>query len=449
MAEFDTSDLPLPKGWQENTKRAMVCLTAMAHDALVTARGWAVDSRIHRVRLQAQVEQARLEIALLAEELRIKDARMRRIPAHQRPHYTSEERLAIMELKAARHLSAPQSACRFLVGQPTIRAWQKRLDETGPDALLKMSTVVNRFPEFVKHIVQRLTILCPLIGKVKMAQILARAGLHLAAATIERYRKEDPVKPEDKMADVIEEQTQTRVVTAIRPNHVWHVDLTCMPTGGGFWVPWLPQALIQVWPFCWWMAVVVDHYSRRVMGFAVFKKQPTSIAIRQFIGRCIANAGNTPKYLVCDKGVQFWNEGFKRWCRRKTIKPRYGAIGKHGSIAVIERFIRSLKYEYLNRLLLPLRRDTMRREIACYADWYNEHRPHQALNGATPLEMYEGVTAANHKPRYEPRRQWPSDAPCAAPYAPPKPEQGQHLTLIIRFADRHKKLPIIELHEAA
>ncbi len=313
MTEFETGELPLPKGWQENTKRAMVCLTAMAHYALVGVRGWAVDSRIQRVRLQSQLEQTHQEIALLTEELRIKDARMRRIPAHQRPHYTPEERLAIMELKAMRNLSTTQAAGRFLVGQPTIGAWQRRLDETGPDALLKMSTVVNRFPEFVKHIVQRLTALCPLIGKVKMAQILARAGLHLAAATIERYRKEDPVKPEDKMADVIiEEQTQTRVVTASRPNHVWHVDLTCMATGGGFWVPWLPQALIQVWPFCWWMAVVVDHYSRRVMGFAVFKKQPTSIDIRQFIGRCISNAGSTPKYLVCDKGVQFWNEGFKR-----------------------------------------------------------------------------------------------------------------------------------------
>jgi transposase InsO family protein len=75
------------------------------------------------------------------------------------------------------------------------------------------------------------------------------------------------------------------------------------------------------------------------------------VDVRQFIGRCITTAGTAPKYLVCDKGVQFWNEGFKRWCKRKAIKPRYGAIGKHGSIAVIERFIRSLKYEYLNRLL--------------------------------------------------------------------------------------------------
>lgn len=321
MPEFETSEVPLPAGWQENTKRAMVSLMAMAHYALVGVRGWAINSRIHRVRLQAQLEESRQEIALLAEELRTKDARMQRISAHQRPHYTPQERLAIMEVKAMRNLSLTQIASRFLVGQPTIASWQKRLDETGPDTLLKMTTPVNRFPEFVKYVVKRLTVLCPLMGKVKMAQILARAGLHLAATTIERYRKEEPVGPKDKAATVVEEQTKLRVVTANRPNHVWHVDLTCMPTGGGFWVPWTPEALVQVWPFCWWMAIVVDHYSRRVIGFAVFKKQPSSINIRQFIGRCIAKAGDTPKYLICDKGVQFWNEGFKRWCKRKTIKP--------------------------------------------------------------------------------------------------------------------------------
>ncbi|MBL7215780.1 MAG: transposase [Phycisphaerae bacterium] len=55
--------------------------------------------------------------------------------------------------------------------------------------------------------------------------------------------------------------------------------------------------------------------------------------------------------------------------------------------------------------------DVMRQEIACYAHWYNKHRPHQSLKGATPLEIYEGVTPANQRPRYEPRRRWPVDAP--------------------------------------
>jgi len=38
------------------------------------------------------------------------------------------------------------------------------------------------------------------------------------------------------------------------------VDLTAVPIGG-FWTSWLPFALPQCWPFCWWVVVVIDHYS--------------------------------------------------------------------------------------------------------------------------------------------------------------------------------------------
>jgi len=64
--------------------------------------------------------------------------------------------------------------------------------------------------------------------------------------------------------------SRDRVVTAKRVNHVWHIDLTTVPTGAGFWAPWLPFAPPQCWPFCWWPAVVIDHYSRRAMGFSAF-----------------------------------------------------------------------------------------------------------------------------------------------------------------------------------
>ena len=46
------------------------------------------------------------EPALLREELRIKDARLERVPPHRRPHYPAVERLAILELRAARGWSA-------------------------------------------------------------------------------------------------------------------------------------------------------------------------------------------------------------------------------------------------------------------------------------------------------------------------------------------------------
>jgi hypothetical protein len=67
------------------------------------------------------------------------------------------------------------------------------------------------------------------------------------------------------------------------------MDLTAVPIVG-FWVPWLPLALPQVWPFCWWVAVVEDHFSRRAMGVAVFKGPPTAAQITAFLARTLRKA---------------------------------------------------------------------------------------------------------------------------------------------------------------
>jgi hypothetical protein len=61
--------------------------------------------------------------------------------------------------------------------------------EEGPDALLQTREPVEKFPDFVRYIVQRLQTAMPLLGKVKIAQILAPAGLHLRATTVGRIRK--------------------------------------------------------------------------------------------------------------------------------------------------------------------------------------------------------------------------------------------------------------------
>ncbi len=74
-----------------------------------------------------------------------------------------------------------------------------------------------------------------------------------------------------------------RVVTAKHANHVWHVDLTTVPLGAGFWAPWLPFALAQSWPMGWWVAVVIDHFSRRAMGISVFERKPDAVAVRSFL----------------------------------------------------------------------------------------------------------------------------------------------------------------------
>jgi hypothetical protein len=272
--------------------------------------------------------------ALLREELRIKDTRIAKIDPRRRPYYPPTERMAILELKAARGWSLAQAARAFLVEPDTIATWLKRIDENGSSALVQLREPVNKFPDFVHHIVCRLKVLCPSLGKVKIAQVLARAGLHLCATTAGRMLKAKTPnpKPTETPAKEVASEEVPRVVTAKRPNHVWHVDLTLVPTGSGFWTAWLPFSLPQVWPFCWWVVAVIDHFSRRVVGIAVFRKQPSSQQVSGFLAKTMRENKAKPKYVICDKGSQFWCKAFKRWCRRRKIKPRFGAVGHYGSI---------------------------------------------------------------------------------------------------------------------
>jgi putative transposase len=241
-----------------------------------------------------------------------------------------------------------------------------------------------------------------------------------------------------------------RRVTADRPDHVWHTDLTAVPTSAGYWVPWLPFALPQQWPFCWWLAVVIDHYSRRALGFAVFKQQPTSKQVRQFLGRVIAKVGAAPKHLITDSGVQFTCSDFKRWCKRRGIRHRKGAVGQTGSIAIIERFFRTLKDGCTRSLLVvPLAKRSLQRELHLFCAWYNQDRPHVTLQGATPDEVYFKHRPACRAPRFEPRAAWPRGSPCAGPQTLVKGQPGVVLQMDVNFVARRRHLPRVTLRRAA
>ena len=120
---------------------------------------------------------------------------MTQIPPQRRPHYSAHERMAILELRAARGWSIKQTADTFHVTPATVTSWMKRINERGPDALLQLREPVNKFPDFVRYIVQRLKTLSPSMGRVKIAETLCRAGLHLGTTTVGRILKEEPSLP--------------------------------------------------------------------------------------------------------------------------------------------------------------------------------------------------------------------------------------------------------------
>lgn len=215
-----------------------------------------------------------------------------------------------------------------------------------------------------------------------------------------------------------------------------------MPIIGGLWVPWFPFAFLQRWPFCWWVAVVLDHHSRAVVHSAVFSKQPTAAETVALFDEAVAMAAAVPRYAVSDRGVQF-REAYLAWCEGRGVRPRFGALGQHGSIAVVERFMRTLKDEALRRIVVPFQIDAMRAEVVAYLDWYNGCRPHQALRGATPGEMLSGSLPACNGPRLEPRARWP-----LARGDPGERRVGE-LRLVVHRGEGRPHLPVVSLKRAA
>ena len=448
---------PLPRGWTRWVKRARLCAVGLERLALLAARAGFEHSPDPRARLTAELDAAREECALLREEARILRARMSHIAPRRKPQYPAVERLAILVLRAKRAWNASETARRFQLTAETIASWMSRLEEQGPAALVQTREPVNRFGDAVAGLVQSLHEAAPHKGRRKLAAIFARAGLALAASTVARMlqRKRCPPKapppprepaspaapPTDAQAQ--EKESPARVVTAKRPHHVWHVDVTTVPiglAGSGFWVAWWPFAFVMRWLLSWHLALVLDHYSRALVAFRVLRHEPTAGEICALLDQARARAGTAPKYIISDQGVQFGAD-YRAWCTEHGVRPRFGAVGQHGSIALIERFILSLKSEFLRRIPVPASYGAMVAAVSAYELWYNAHRPHAALAGRTPREMLDGAVAPAERERIEPRAGWPLGRGV-------RRARGR-LELVVGNIAGHRELPVVALREAA
>jgi transposase InsO family protein len=156
--------------------------------------------------------------------------------------------------------------------------------------------------------------------------------------------------------------------------------------------------------FTFKFVVLLDVFSRFPVVAKLFFKEPTAREITDIL-RAAAKKHRRPKHFVSDKGSQFTSQHFSTTLKRLGIKQRFGAIGKYGSISIIERFWRTLK----DILLLRSRRAWTPAEWIRRLDdglyYYAFHKPHQGLNGATPAELYFGVAPA-HTSAKRPLRQF-------------------------------------------
>ena len=139
-----------------------------------------------------------------------------------------------------------------------------------------------------------------------------------------------------------------------------------------------------------------------------------------------------------DLSAQFASPAIEQFCPLETglimtlvadPKP-LDQYSEYGSIAVVERLIRSIKNECTRRILVPLSLEGVRSEITLYINWYNQHRPHQALGGRIPMDVYYGIE--DDITRLETRG-----------------EDANSIRLVVTRLDNRRHLPIVELKRAA
>jgi transposase InsO family protein/DNA-binding transcriptional regulator YiaG len=380
--------------------------------ALGSAFGRLRESGATAARMFERAEEQALLLRMMREAAAILGARWDKVPERQRPHYGPEQRFRILRIRTFLGLSQRETAAMFRVSVETVARWEMEAMNPGGEAarpLIAPNSPVRRFADVVRAVVKTME-LAGFGGNDLIARTLARAGWKLSSRTVGRIRRERWRSPPPPAAA----SGVPRAVRAKRPNHVWMVDLTDV------------KGLFGLVTFK--VAVVFDAFSRMPLSVCVFSKEASALEIARFVSKA-ARRHVRPAHFISDHARCFTGQVFRRKLLWLGVKQRFGAVGKKGSIALIERLWRTLKDALGLRLLRPSAAEDLTTIVEMGLVHYAHFRPHQALGGATPAEVYFGWTPA-HLAAIPPPRGRPGEGPMDSPFR-------------VEYLDAERLLPVL------
>ena len=249
-------------------------------------------------------------------------------------------------------------------------------------------------------------------GQGKIARVLARAGWTLSKRTVGRILEERPLPPRPASPDT---RPLGRPMQAKHANDLLLLDITTIP---GFF------GLSR-----FHLAVVFDVFARMPLAWETFWMEPSGRMLARLLQRASSSFGSA-SLLITDRGAQFTSETFRAAAAKLGIDHRFGAVGESGSIAILERFWRTLRTELRLKSLPPLTKRDFDERLVLGLFHYAFLRPHQSLEGATPAEAFLGVRDPPGRSSSATPRARPGDGPTPCPFA-------------IRFLDREQRLPYL------
>ena len=159
-----------------------------------------------------------------------------------------------------------------------------------------------------------------------------------------------------------------RRFTATAPNQLWVADITYIPTWAGFL----------------YLAVVVDVFSRRIVGWAMETHLRTELVLQALN---MALWQRRPHSVVhhSDQGCQYTSLQFGRRCKEVGVRPSMGSVGDCYDNALCESFFASLECELLQRRRFRTQAEAKMAVFDSIEAWYNPRRRHSSLGRVSPI----------------------------------------------------------------
>jgi putative transposase len=200
------------------------------------------------------------------------------------------------------------------------------------------------------------------VGKKRVARLMKLAGLE----GISRRRKYRSTRDKDARPapDLVD-----RNFVATAPNQLWVADITYVPT----WVGFL------------YLAVVLDVYSRRIVGWAMANHLRTELVV-DALDMAIGQRQPSTVIHHSDQGCQYTSIAFGLRCREVGVKPSMGSVGDAYDNAMCESFFATLECELLDRRRFKTHAEAEMAIFDFIEGFYNTHRIHSALDYSSPVE---------------------------------------------------------------
>jgi len=202
------------------------------------------------------------------------------------------------------------------------------------------------------------------VGRKRVARLMKEAGLEGVSRRKKTFttRRDPEARP---APDLVE-----RDFRADGPDELWVADITYVPTWAGFL----------------YLAVVLDVWSRRVVGWSMASHLRTQLVL-DALDMALQRRRPTNVIHHSDQGCQYTSIAFGRRCQEMGVRPSMGSVGDCFDNALCESFFASLECELIDRSTFHSHAEARMAIFRYIEGWYNPHRRHSALGYLSPFNF--------------------------------------------------------------